>query len=107
MSEPTTQGNGDAGQTLAPVSLLAALQDAYDKVEPVESHQHWGIAGRPAYRDGFRDGQRSGLYIAIEILKAFSAANDRTQARRHLSNDKAGAQQNPAETPLSTGNQTP
>jgi hypothetical protein len=81
MNEPTAQGNGDAGQTLAPVSLLAALQGAYDKVEPVESHQHWGIAGRPAYRDGYRDGQRSGLYRAIEILKASSAANDQAQRR--------------------------
>lgn len=26
MSEPTTQGNGDAGQTLAPVSLLACVK---------------------------------------------------------------------------------
>ncbi len=58
--------------------LLAALQAAYDKVEPVESYQHWGIAGRPAYRDGYRDGERSGLYGAIQILKASSAAIDRT-----------------------------
>ncbi len=60
--------------------LLAALQDEYDNVEPVESYQHWGIAARPAYRDGCRDGQRIGLYRAILILKASSEANETSSA---------------------------
>ena len=34
MSEPTTQGNGDAGQTLAPVSLLGAWVEAKEKLPP-------------------------------------------------------------------------
>jgi hypothetical protein len=80
MNTQETIQQPEGGAAVRSSDLLAALQDAYDKVEPVESHQHWGIAGRPAYRDGYRDGQRSGLYKAIEILKASSAANESSSA---------------------------
>jgi hypothetical protein len=38
MSEPTTQGNGDAGQTLAPVSLLAAVSEVLKALDHFEQN---------------------------------------------------------------------
>jgi len=75
--------NRSVGGEFAEARLLAALQDAYDKVEPCKSHQHWGIASGPAYRDGRLDGERSGFYQAMEIVKRLGAANTKlTDSRR-------------------------
>jgi hypothetical protein len=68
MMTETTQGNGDAGQTLAPVSLLAVLRENAEKHRALLTR----LASDPSRRDDVvrLEARASAVFDLLEIIAA-------------------------------------